>query len=378
MPIHFAQPDITADDHAAVARVLDSGWLTTGDECHALEDELRTATGARRVVAVSSCTAAMEIALAYLGLAPGARVGVPTWTFASTALTAARAGARVVLLDIEPDTLNLSPDSLAAALDGPGGLDAVMPVHFGGAPVDAAVHKLCADAGVPVIEDAAHALGAVDERGAIGSTGTACFSFYATKNLTTGEGGALATDDDDLAAFAPAFRQHGLSEEAWRRYRPGGKPGYDLVAAGIKANLPDLLAALGRSQLARFPQLQERRRQAVVRYRERLADVPGLAVVPPRLVEGGADHLFVVALPERIERDDVIARLGRREIGISIHFHPLHRFAWFADAGHAEAGPSGVPNAEALADRVLSLPLHPGLSADDVDTVCDALIEALA
>jgi dTDP-4-amino-4,6-dideoxygalactose transaminase len=375
VPIHFAQPDITPDDHAAVARVLNSGWLTTGDECHALEDELRAVTGARHVVAVSSCTAAMEIALAALDLRPGARVGVPTWTFASTALTAARAGARVVLLDVEPDTLNLSPDSLAAALDQ--GLDAVMPVHFGGVPVDAAVHKLCADAEVPIVEDAAHALGAIDERGPIGSTGLTCFSFYATKNLTTGEGGALTTDSDDVAGFARAFRQHGLSEDAWRRYRPGGKPGYDLVAAGIKANLPDLLAALGRSQLARFPQLQQRRRHVVDRYRERLADAPGLAIVPPRLAEGGADHLFVVALPEHVDRDKVIAHLGQREIGISIHFRPLHRFAWFDDADHAELGPTGVADAEAAADRILSLPLHPGLSDDDVDTVCDALIEAI-
>lgn len=374
--IDFARPDIRAEDYAAVARVLDSGWLTTGDECVALERELAAMVGAGDVVAVSSCTAAMEIAFAFLDLEPGARVGVPTWTFASSALVPARTGLRPVLLDVDPETLNLSPSSLAAALAQ--GLDAVVAVHFGGVPVDPTIHQLCAQADVPLLEDAAHALGARDERGPIGAgpTVAACYSFYATKNLSCGEGGALATNDAELASFARSFRLHGLSEDAWARYRPGGKPNYDLIGAGLKANLPDLLAALARSQLARFDELQQKRRALVTRYRAALADVPGVGLVPAEQVEGSADHLLVVTLPEGIDRDAVIAHFGTEGIGTSVHFRPLHRFRWFAE--HAEIGPTGVAVADALAPRALSLPLHPRMSEFDVDRVSDVLAAAIA
>ena len=194
IPLAFATPDVTEDDIAAVTKVLRSGWLTTGEESHALEAELAAYLGAAHVVAVSSCTAALEIALRCLDLQPGARVGVPAWTFVATATAAVHTGAQPVILDVEQDTLNLSAVALEAALEA--GLDAVVPVHFGGVPVDRTIHDLCAAYGVPVVEDAAHALGARDERGMLRGAGSvaACLSFYATKNLTCGEGGALVTD----------------------------------------------------------------------------------------------------------------------------------------------------------------------------------------
>jgi dTDP-4-amino-4,6-dideoxygalactose transaminase len=365
-------------------RVLRSGWLTTGDECLALEQELADRLGVPHVVAVSSCTAAIEIAYARLGLPPGARVGVPTWTFASSALAPHHHGALPVLLDVDPDTLNLDPASLAAALaprpgTGRPGLDAVVVVHYGGVAVGAEVLDRCAAAGVPVIEDAAHALGTRDHRGPVAGQGTAgaCLSFYATKNLTAGEGGALVTDDDGLAAFARAFRLHGMTRDAWNRYRPGRWAQYDLMGPGIKANLPDLLAALARSQLARFDGMQRRRRQLVVRYRDRLAGaVPGLRFVPTELDVDGADHLAVVVLPDDVDRAVVQADLGANGIATSVHFQPLHRFGWFAD--HAELGPSGVGGAESMAERVLSLPLSSALRDDQVDQVCAGLLDALA
>lgn len=308
-PVLFAVPSITEEDIEAVTAVLRSGWITTGAQSQHLEADLAAYLGAAHVVAVSSCTAALEISLAHLGLPAGARVGVPAWTFLSSALAAVHNNLQPVLLDVEPHTLNLSPASLAAALDPPSGpgLDAVVAVHFGGVAVDRQIHEMCAAAAVPVIEDAAHALGTVDERGPIGGPGTfsACFSFYATKNLTSAEGGAIATDDPGLAAFARAHRLHGMSADAHARYQPGGNPTYDLVSPGIKANMPDLLAALARSQLRRFEAMQARRRDLLTGYRKAL-EPAGLTFIPNQADAGSADHLAVVVLPEGVERATVI------------------------------------------------------------------------
>ena len=374
-PIALSPPDVTESDVEAVTRVLRSGWLTTGEECTRLERELASYLGAVEVVAVASCTAALEIAFAVLDLPPGARVAVPTWTFVASALAPARQGARPVLLDVDGDTLNISPGALAAELEH--GLDAVVAVHFGGVPVDREVLRLCAAADVPVVEDAAHALGAEDHRGRIAGRGTvaACFSFYATKNLTAAEGGALVTESPALADFARSHRLHGLSADAFARYRPGGPASYDLRRPGMKANLPDVLAALARSQLARYEEMQARRREMVRRYRKELAGIPDVRPVPRELVEGGADHLMAVVLPEWVPRDAIRTRLAEAGIGTSVHFQPLHTFPWFAE--QADVGRLGTPVADSLAPRVLSLPLHSTLTASQVDRVCEVLDDAL-
>lgn len=371
--IHFAIPEITDDDVAAVARVLRSGWLTTGNECLGLEADLSDYLGGTEVVAVSSATAALDIALAHLALPPGSRVGVPAWTFVSTALAAVHNGLTPVLLDVEPTTLNLCPDALEADIDD---LAAVVPVHFGGVPVDARIHKIAADAGVAVVEDAAHALGASDERGRIGSAGTSptCFSFYASKNLTSAEGGALATDDPSLAAFARSQRLHGMDADAWARYRPGARAGYDVVQPGIKANLPDVLATLARSQLARFDATQARRRELVQRYRANLTPA-GIESLPPEQVPGSADHLMAVKLAPGTDRDAVMDAMSAVGISTSVHFRPLHHFSWFRD--QAPVGRRGLGTCDELADRMLSLPLHVNLTDADVDRVCERLVEVV-
>lgn len=372
--INFAIPEITDDDVDAVARVLRSGWLTTGDECAGLEAELSDYLGGAEVVTVSSGTAALDIALAHLRLPAGARVGVPDWTFVATALAAVHNGLTPVLLDVDPDTLNLSPAALAAEIDD---LAAVIPVHFGGVPVDAAIHSIAADAGVPVVEDAAHGLGASDGRGRIGAPGTSptCFSFYASKNLTSAEGGALATDDADLAAFARSQRLHGMDADAWARYRPGAKAGYDVVRPGIKANLPDVLAVLARSQFARFDATQARRRELVDRYRTHLG-AAGVDLVPAVAVPGSADHLMAVKLAAGTDRDAVMAAMTEVGISTSVHFRPLHQFSWFAE--QAPVGRSGLGVCDDLAERIMSLPLHVNLSDADVDRVCERFLEVTA
>lgn len=374
-PIVFSAPDFDETDAEAVLGVLRSGWLTTGEECAALERELESYLGAPHVIAMSSCTAALETAVAALDLPPGARVAVPTWTFVSTALAAARHGAAPVLVDVDADTLNLSPEALAATIDE--GVDAVVAVHFAGVPVDKEIHQICAAAAVPLVEDAAHALGGTDHRGRVGGHGSAgaCFSFYATKNLTSGEGGALATDDPTLAAFARSYRLHGLNADSWSRHRDEDSAQYDLFTPGIKANLPDLLAALARSQLRRLDKMQACRRAIVGRYRAVLSGFPEISLVPARLATGGADHLMVILLPEGTDRRAVSASMAAEGVGTSVHFRPLHRFEWFGR--NAVLGPTGVATADRLAPRVLSLPLHPGLSDDDVDRVCRSLRSAL-
>ena len=257
-PIAFARPAMDDVDKAAVLRTLESGWITTGPECAKFEEELASYLGASHVITASSATTAEEICLAYLGEPKGRRIGVPTWTFASSALAIHRTGHIPVLLDVDPDDLNVSAESLKQAISN-GGLDGLVGVHFAGNAVNAEIREICATENMDYIEDAAHALGTSDERGLIrGSDGTlaAFYSFYATKNLPMGEGGAIATDDAQLAEFPRTYRLHGMSADAVNRYASPGKHQYDIIHPGIKANLSDLHATIGRSQLARFEKLK--------------------------------------------------------------------------------------------------------------------------
>lgn len=374
--IRFSAPDITQAEVEAAGRALLSGWITTGGECLALEAELAAYLDVPYVVAMSSCTAALEVAVAYLDLPRGSRIGVPTWTFVSTATAAYHRGLIPVPLDVEASNFNLSADALERALPE---LDAVIGVHFGGVPLPRTIHELCAGAGVPFIEDGAHALGASDHRGMVAGQGTAgcCYSFYATKNLTSAEGGALATDDPELAAFAQSFRLHGLSRDAWARYLPGAKTGgYDILGDGLKANLPDVLAAVARVQLSRFEDLQAARRKLALQYRDLLAGIDGVRVVPSEPVDGSADHLMMVLLPEGTDRAAVQAHLNRADIGTGVHFRPLHTFRWFTEHG-ITPGPGGTPVADAYEHRALSLPFHTKLEQTDVERVCETLADAL-
>lgn len=370
--VEFAPPDVDEDDIEAVVKVLRSGWLTTGPECARFEAELAAYLGAPHVIGVSSCTAALEICLAYLRLPVGSKVAVPTWTFASTGISAHHQGLQVVLVDVDPDTLNMSVESLASAFESHQ-IAAVVPVHIAGHPVDASIRRLCEQKGVPVVEDAAHALGAVDDRGRINGVDVtaSCFSFYVTKNLSSAEGGAIATFDDELARFARVYRLHGLDADAWARYKPGGKATYDLLLPGIKANLPDLLAALGRSQLKKFEAMQLARRLLVNRYRQNIELIERVRPVPAVQAAGSADHLMVVVLDDGVDRDVVRKELTERRIVTSVHFRPLHTYEWFRENAIVPA--AGLRHADALAPQALSLPLHPGLTLDDVDRVCAEL-----
>ena len=375
--VPYSRPVVAPETGAAVQRVLRSGWLTTGPECAAFEVELAAWLGVPYAVTVSSCTAAIEIALRGLRLPRDAKVLVPAITFCGAVEAVRHAGLVPVVADVEPDTGTVSPRTCAAAAREAGGVQAMLALHFAGYPADVAA---LADAvGLTldqVVEDAAHALGTrVGDELVGGLSRATCFSFYATKNLPIGEGGMLTTRDEEFAAQARVTRLHGMTSDAWRRYLPGGSWRYSVEEAGLKANLSDVHAAIGRAQLRHLDDWQARRHELVARYAAGLADVPGLGLPSGPPTGEHAWHLYVVRVtPETgVTRDDLAQLLAERGIGTSVHFIPLHHFPHFRDICVVPS--AGLPGADAVFAETLSLPLHQGLTDEDVDTVVDALHE---
>jgi perosamine synthetase len=376
-PIPFFRPEIGEAEIEGVADVLRSGWLTTGSVTGEFEARFAEYVGAGHAVAVNSCTAALHLALAAAGVGPGDEVILPTMTFAATAEVAVHLGARPVLVDSEPGGLNLDPGRVADAI-GPR-TRAVMPVHYAGQAAEMdPILELARDEDVVVVEDAAHSLPAAYRGRTVGSIGDyTCFSFYATKTLTTGEGGMVTTDDAEAAARIRSLSLHGLNRDAWDRYL-GGPWDYRVVAAGYKYNLPDTASAIGLAQLDRCEAMAEARARAAAAYRERLAGVDGvrpLRVLPDRR---HAWHLFVVEVGvegRTADRDEVIRRLAGDGIGTSVHFRPLHLHPYYRDS--LSADPADYPVATAAFDRILSLPLFPSITEDQIDRVAAALEASL-
>jgi perosamine synthetase len=378
--VAFSRPVIAAEAQAATARVLASGWVTTGPECAAFEDEFAAWVGAEHAVTVSSCTTAIELSLRALRLPLGAKVLVPAITFCGAVGAVVHAGLTPVLVDVDPATSMVSPATCAVAARECGGADAMLVLHFMGFP--APVEELAAAAGLPlsrVVEDAAHGLGTRVGDREVGSISIAtCFSFYATKNLPIGEGGMVTTDDADVAAWVRRARLHGMSSDAWRRYLPGGSWRYSVREAGLKANLSDVQAAIGRAQLRHLEGWQRRRVELAARYSRQLAGVAGLEL-PQTPVHGRhAWHLYVVRVKPDfgLSRDALIEQLTQRNIGTSVHFIPLHHMPYFREVTHAPRG--GCPGADEAFAELLSLPMHQGMADDEVDAVCAAVVESRA
>lgn len=403
-PIPFHRPSIGGAERAAVLEVLDSGWLTTGSRATAFERTFAEYVGSTHAVAVNSATAALHLALEGLGVADGDEVIVPTYTFAASAEVVLYLRARPVLVDVDPETANISPGAAAAAIGER--TRVVEAVHIGGLPAD--LSELLAAAGdVPIIEDVAHAfpspIPAFGGRfaGTIGRAGA--YSFYATKTITTGEGGMLVTDDEALADRARSMRLHGIGRDAWKRYTAGGSWHYEIRAAGFKDNLTDLAAALGLSQLLRAVELRDQRVAIARRYLAGLADAAsdGLVRLPVGIDDPAhAWHLFVVRLGEAARPGDVIdtelpgvanlpvslqLRASRRaraiealaaeDIGASVHFIPLHLHPLYRSMGYQ---PGQFPNAEAAYAGAISLPIWPGMTDAQVDRVMTVLTRAVA
>jgi dTDP-4-amino-4,6-dideoxygalactose transaminase len=378
--VPFAKAEIVPEAQEAALEVLRSGWITMGPRTAEFEEALARYLGARHVIAVASCTAAIEIALRALRLGPGAAVLTPSLTFCGAVAPIVQAGLRPVLVDVDVDTFLPTPATVSDAARRAGRPAAMVVQHMAGHPAD--VPELAAAAGLPVsavIEDAAHGLGAELYGTRVGGASrAACFSFYATKNLPIGEGGAIATDDDELADYVRTTRLHGLSRDAWRRYLPGGSWRYDVAEPGLKANITDIQAAIGLAQLTMLPRWQERRTQLAARYDAALAGQPGLGR-PARPASGRhAWHLYQVRVTSAggISRDAVIDALTSRGIGTSVHFIPVHQLSAYSRILGPEECRS-VPVTDQIAQEVLSLPMYPALADADVVRVAEALCEVI-
>ncbi len=374
----FGRPCLGEEEIEAVVATLRSGWIGTGPRAQELERDFAAAVQAPRAVAVSSCTAALHLALLVSGVEPGDEVITSTYTFTATANAILHCGARPVFVDIDEETLNLRPDQVADAVTPK--TKAILPVHFGGLPVDLDALRSAAEGRV-IVEDAAHAVGAVHAGRPIGGHGNlACFSFYANKNLTTAEGGMITCTDEETAARLACLRLHGMSQDAWRRYSSRGGLHCPVVEVGYKYNLPDLLAALGVVQLRRLEDFLQHREALARRYDSVVDALPGLRR-QARPAGPGTRHglqLSVVILDPaqfRADRDQVVTALRAENIGAGIHYTPLHQEPCYRALLSLPDGT--FPVAEAVEANCFSLPLTPGMSPADADDVTAALTKVL-
>ena len=377
-PIAFAPPLIGASEIAEVVATLESGWLTTGPRVAAFEQAFAEYAVATHAVAVNSCTAALHLSLLASGVQQGDEVVTSPLTFCATANTIVHAGATPVFADVDPQTGNLDRDAAADAIGGR--TVALLPIHYAGRPADLPALRALADAhGLRLIEDAAHCVEGISGGRKVGAIGDfTCFSFYATKNLTTGEGGMVTTNDAEAAAFMRTASLHGMSRDAWSRYTPGGRSDYDVVMPGFKYNMMDLQAAIGLHQLAA---LEERltRREAIWRaYDEAFERLPLHRPVPVAEGDRHARHLYTVCVDEReagVTRNQLQERLASRGISTSVHFRALHLHPYYRDRFQLRRGM--FPAAEAVSDTTLSLPLSAGMPAAAVERVIEAVHESL-
>lgn len=371
-PIPFHVPSLVEGDIAAVVEVLESGWLTSGPRAGEFERRFAEYVGASHAVAVNSCTAALHLALAGQGVGPGDEVIIPTMTFASTAEVVVLLGATPVMVDIKPETLTLDPVLAEKAVTDR--TRAIIPVHYGGQPADMDEFLQIADtAGVVLIEDAAHAFPASYRGRSVGAIGDiTCFSFYATKTITTGEGGMITTQDAELADRMRSLSLHGLSNDAWERYKRGTAWDYAIVAAGYKYNLTDMAAALGLSQLERAAQLRDRRAEIANRYAGHFSQVPEIRPLAVEHEAGHAWHLYVIRVDTdrlTIDRNTFIEKITEAQIGTSVHYRPLHMHPYY----QATYDQDHFPNATAAFDQIISLPIFVDMTDDMVDRVATTI-----
>jgi len=392
LQVPFFRPSLQEQEVNEVVETLRSGWLTSGPRVKRFEESFAAAVGAANAVAVNSCTAALHLAVEALGLKAGQGVLVPTMTFAATAEVVRYQGAIPILVDCDPVTLNLDLDDAARKMKKIQSADytdhhnrklskvvGIMPVHVGGLMVDldrlqrfAKEHKLW------VVEDAAHAFpagwrrspdGAWQQR-SNGSGAVTCYSFYANKTITTGEGGMAVTSNTKLAQRIRLMSLHGLSHDAWGRYSANGNWDYKIVAPGYKYNLTDVAAAMGIHQLGRAEAMRREREAIAMRYSDALANVEQIELPPDGENRIHSWHLFAVKLRLKrltISRDEFINELKRAGVGCSVHWRPLHLHPYYQKTFNWRA--KDFPVATAIWKRMVSLPIFPGMLSEEIEHV---------
>lgn len=373
-----------------VREVLESGWLTTAGKALEFEKRFAAAVGARFACAVNSCTAALHLALEALGVGPGDKVLVPTWTFTASAEVVRYLGADPVLLDVDEETCLLTPEIVEAGIRQHPDAKVLIVVHFAGHPAEmerlggGGIVEVCKRYGVRILEDAAHAFPTRLAGRLIGSFGDiTCFSFYANKTITTGEGGMLTTENEVLYRRCKIMRLHGIDRDVWARFT-SDKPSweYDVVAPGYKYNMPDINAAIGLAQLERAEQLRRERQRCAEFYLQELADIACLRLPRGRVPVGDHSwHLFPVVLSADapVSRNRAIELLAERGIGTSVHYKPIHRMTYYRDRYGLRT--DDFPTAERIWRGCFSLPIHAWLTTEELryiaDSVCEVLTEAM-
>ena len=374
LPFHI--PDIGEDEIQAVVETLRSGWLTTGPKVRQFEEDFARYIGCQHAVAVNSGTAALHLALEAVGIKAGDEVLVPTLTFAATAAVVLHLQAKPRLVDCRPETLNLDPDQIERAITAK--TRAIIPVHISGLPCEMGrILEIAKAHNLRVIEDAAHALPARFQEQRVGTIGDiTCFSFYATKTITTGEGGMATTENPEWAERMRIMGLHGISKDAWKRYTAEGSWYYEILSPGYKYNLTDLAAAIGIQQLKKCDQFWQARQRIAALYTEGFQDMP--EITTPALAREGqhAWHLYILQLNLerlRISRNEFVELLKQYQIGTSVHFIPLHLHPYYRETfGYR---PQDLPQASAAFERIVSLPLYPKMTEAQVQHVISAVRE---
>ena len=375
----FAKPMVSEQAIADVADSIRKGWMAMGPKTVDFENKFAEYVDCQYAVSVNSATAGLHLAVMAL-INPGDEVITTAMTFASTVNAVIYAGGKPVLVDIDPHTFNIDINEVEKAITPK--TKAIIPVHFAGRPCDMeALEALAERYNLGIIEDAAHALGAEYKGKKVGAgrgkNYIAVFSFHPTKNITTGEGGMICTNDEDAAEIMSMQRQNGMSKGAWNRYQANGKAHYDIFKPGLKYQMMDIQAAIGRDQLTHLEEFNNRRREIVARYQKELADVKGL-ILPPDIEDGNVHswHIYTPLIDIDtlgFSRDDFMAQMSKRNIGTAYHYQALHLFTCYGEITGLKAG--DLPNAEYVSERIVSLPLFPAMTDDDVTDVIEAIKE---
>lgn len=374
----FGSPLIEKPEIDEVVSSLKSGWLGTGPKVQKFEEMFARYKGTKFALALNSCTAALHLSLISIGIKPGDEVIVPTMTFAATANTVIHTGGIPVFADCEKETMNIDPADIEKKITSK--TKAIIPVHFAGRPCNMeAIMKIARKYHLKVIEDCAHAIETEyhgKKTGTFGDLG--CFSFYVTKNITTGEGGMIITNNKVYADKIRILRLHGMSKDAWKRFSDSGYKHYQIVYPGYKYNMMDLQAAIGIHQLKRINKYWQKRRRIWQQYNEAFKDLPVFIPVPVETSTKHAYHLYTLLLDIdnlKITRDEFLEEMTKRKIGLGVHYIALHLHPFYQKAFGYKQG--DFPNAEWISQRTVSLPLSPKLTNQDVDDVIKAVKEII-